>query len=131
VLCEGVEVEGPRRSPRRGGELADHHGLTAHALLDEFFLDVDAGRGGAAKVVPGEVQRDGGAEVRRFFKKAFVSRVKRRMCLRIVRFWRSTPEVLIRSKLGHPRIAVLRMKSASRGGSQGGVAEGRIYVASR
>ena len=55
--------------------------------------------------------------LRRFFEKPLHRRVRRRTCMRIVRFCRSTRLVLIRSKLGQPRIAVLRMNSASRAGS--------------
>ena len=55
--------------------------------------------------------------LRRFLLNAFVRRVSRRMCMRMVRFCRSTIDVEIRSNFGAPKIGVFLMKSASRGGS--------------
>lgn len=52
----------------------------------------------AAEIVVGEVESAkplSGRSV--FFEKAFVSRVNRRICIRIVRFFRSMCEVHIRS----------------------------------
>ena len=42
------------------------------------------------EVVVHEVQGDGAMWFSSFFQNPFVSRVNRRMCIRIVRFWRST-----------------------------------------
>ena len=44
----------------------------------------------ADEVVVHEVERDGALWFSTFFENALVSRVNRRMLIRIVRFWRST-----------------------------------------
>jgi hypothetical protein len=43
-----------------------------------------------AKVVVGDVERDGRRVVFSFLEKPLVSRVKRRLAIRTDRFWRST-----------------------------------------
>jgi hypothetical protein len=44
----------------------------------------------ASEVIPAEVQRDRCRVVLEFLLKAFVGLVKRRIGIRMVRFWRST-----------------------------------------
>jgi hypothetical protein len=56
----------------------------------------------AAEVVVGEVQAVGRPKVSHFFERAFVNRVKRRICILIVKFWRSTWLVQIFAGSGLP-----------------------------
>ena len=51
----------------------------------------------AAEIVIGKVQGDGSPQVLHFLEKALVSLVSLRICIRIVRFWRSICDVQIRS----------------------------------
>ena len=57
-----------------------------------------------AEIVKHEVKREACAWFSTFFEKPFVSRVKRRMCIRIVRLARSTNEVEMSFGLGLPFI---------------------------
>ena len=58
-----------------------------------------------AEVVVGEMQRDSALWFSSFFENALVNRVRRRICIRIVRFCRSTCEVQILEGSGSPLTA--------------------------
>ena len=75
IMCLGEQF---RNFPDMIGYSRFHCGSYAQARMH------------AAEIVVGEMQRDGGFQVHYFLLKAFVRRVKRRIAIRIVRFWRST-----------------------------------------
>ena len=58
------------------------------------------------KVVVRKVKRYPAQSFSTFFEKAFVNRVKRRMLMRIVKFWRSTRLVEMWASSGAPAMAV-------------------------
>ena len=68
-----------------------------------------------AEVVVHVVERDDRLWLSTFFENAFVSRVNRRMPIRIVRFWRSTKLVLMWRGSGLPRDRLLPRARASAG----------------
>jgi hypothetical protein len=72
---------------------------------DTFSALVDAD-----EIVIGEVQSHGVDVVLDLFEKPLVSRVKRRMCIRIVRFWRSTYDVETWRGSGRPAIRVRKCR---------------------
>jgi Asp-tRNA(Asn)/Glu-tRNA(Gln) amidotransferase A subunit family amidase len=89
----------------------------------------------AAEVVPHEVERDGRLMVLAFLYKTLVSRVNRRMGIRMVRFWRSTCDVEMWPGSGLPMIAVLRPPCHEEGAAPVGfmvcgpaAADGRILA---
>ena len=91
------------------GEPGDFLGAP-HVIADPRF----PGRGhperlGNRREVPHKVERDGGRVVVELLGNAFVSRGKRRVRLRIVRFWRSTNEVLMWRASGLPVIATCQV----------------------
>ena len=68
-----------------------------------------------AKVVVGEVEAVGGPRFSSFFLKPFVNRARRRMDMRIVRFWRSTMLVQIRLRSGFPMTGTTSVDETSAG----------------
>ncbi len=62
-----------------------------------------------------EIEREPCNGFRTFFEKAFVRRVKRRMLIRMVRFWRSTYDVLMCLFFGLPIFGVFLIPVHSAG----------------
>jgi hypothetical protein len=55
-----------------------------------------------AEIVVGEVQAVGRPQILPFLREGVVNRVRRRICTRMVRFWRSTWDVQIFAGSGFP-----------------------------
>ena len=68
-----------------------------------------------AEIVVHEMKAVGRPEVSHFFENAFVSRVRRRICILMVRFWRSTMLVQILFGSGFPITGTTSVEVTSAG----------------